>query len=1031
LLISLGWASLIPEKGTPPDKRYGSGMALLNDSELLVFGGRGREGVLFNDLWMFELDNERWSRIYPRSKKVPEPREGAVFVGIGEVAYLFGGKGHNLLFNDVWKFDNNETKWTELEVKGEGPPPGFNFTSWSDNTSFFCVSEGIHYDDEGSESWLFYTTNETWTENCTDPKPKKPNCTDGIIGCAQADTYTFGGISEERGLLNTLYDGTEELSTNWENPPARKKHTLTRVSNYLVLFGGIDEGNNYLGDMWFFDLENDKWHKAPLKGDIPSPRAEHSVVRFEDTLILFGGEGNQGLLNDFYKYNVIAEEWTRLIPEGESITGRKGTCMIEADSKIYIFGGKLESEISNEMWEYDYQQKKLSKMKGFNAPEYGIIYPNCAVIDDREIYVLSGQLGGKALHEVLKYNISNYQWNIAGDTPPNLSATAIVQIGISSFLMLGGKKWPNEATKSCKTFDGTSFKNCNETDDYLLFGAVEYANKSAYYFGGVSFANEDVEQGLSNKLHKIEDIEVMKHCSDGFGGNYCELCPKGNYSSSFGNGFCASCEAGSYNSRKGMTSKNSCLPCESGSFQEEKGKSYCKACPASYYCPAGCDFPQNSRPVITTDQVQPGRKENNTDKIYGVVNIIAILTGSVLMLIFLIWLSSEKIKRLKIIRRLFETDQEEKEDQESFFKKILKIIDLFELEHNYFDGDGPEFQVMYSQRNLTGGIITVIFVLCALLFTGINIVYYIYDNEIEKKSTMSFPALKEEMESFDMEDKKVNFTIKFAYGNECPEPTCNHEGIAFSLEHEELLDGNDSYCGVNLNYTNFKLEETASIDCTFGGNAYTSEVHLSVSSFSSVRNKNSSAAANVSTDDYETVFRGQTPTVFSLIMEPSIFRGVTDDLAKLEPEKESNTYGYHVYHKDKPSPGSTYRIDKLSEDSNLNFKISLTRANSVLITEIDRKQSLITLASSLLGGVFGLLSFLNVFTRNFEKFMNSEWFPSNNVKKSLKGFKRLGENFREIYTDPASGGDSTIAISPLASPQIDLQDSEQDLSRNN
>ena len=780
--------------------------------------------------------------------------------------------------------------------------------------------------------------------------------------------------------------------------------------------------------MWFFDLETDKWHKAFLKGDIPSPRAEHAVVRFEDTLILFGGEGKKGLLNDFYKYNVIAGEWTRLIPDEKAITGRKGTCMVKANSKIYIFGGKLDFGTSNEMWEYDYQQKKLSKMIGFKAPDYGIIYPNCVAINQK-IYVVSGQRGGKALDKVWEYSITKDEWEIRMDITHNLSVTALTQIGKSEFLMVGGKEWPNKATKSCKIFNGSSFDDCPEIDDYLLFGAIEYAGNSTYYFGGVNYANENVEQGLSNRLYKIEIGST--ECSDGFGGDSCELCGEGKYNSDFGDGTCEPCEEGNYNTKKGMTSSKSCLPCEADSFQKEKGQSYCKVCPASYYCPAGCDYPQSYRPVVTTDQAQPGRKENDTDKIYGVVNIIAILTGSVLILIFLIWLSSEKIKRLNIIRRLFETDQVEKEDQESFFKKILKIIDLFELEHNYFDGDGPEFQVMYSQRNLTGGIITVIFVLCALLFTGINIVYYIYDNEIEKKSTMSFPALKEEMESFDMGGKKVNFTIEFAYENECPNlKVCNHEGIAFSSRNQTLTKRN-SLCEVNLNYTNFRLEETASIDCTFEGNAYTSEVRLSVSSFSSVRNEASYAAANVSTLDYRTVFRGKTPTVFSLIMEPSIFRGVTDDLAKLEPEKESNTYGYHVYHKDKPSPGSIYRIDKLSEDSNLNFKISLTRANSVLITEIDRKQSLITLASSLLGGVFGLLSFLNVFTRNFEKFMNSEWFPSNNVKKSLKSFKRLGENFREIYKDPSSGGDSTIAISPLASPQIDLQDSEQDLSRNN
>jgi len=243
LLIALGWASVIPKEGTPPDKRYNSGMALLNSSELLlVFGGRGREGVLFNDLWVFDIGNKSWSRIHPRSKKTPEPREGAVFVGIDEDAYLFGGKGYDLLFQDVWKFDNTQKKWTELEVEGsKGPPPGFNFDSGSDETNF-CVSGGISYEVNQSGSWLFNTSDKTWTDDCSGIETK-PNCDDGIIGCAQVGNYKFGGISQKQGLINSLSNG-KELSPNWENPSARKKHTLTRVSNYLLLFGGIDEGNN-------------------------------------------------------------------------------------------------------------------------------------------------------------------------------------------------------------------------------------------------------------------------------------------------------------------------------------------------------------------------------------------------------------------------------------------------------------------------------------------------------------------------------------------------------------------------------------------------------------------------------------------------------------------------------------------------------------------------------------------------------------------------------------------------------------------
>jgi len=57
----------------------------------------------------------------------------------------------------------------------------------------------------------------------------------------------------------------------------------------LYLHGGTDINKESLNDMWMFSLDNKQWMKVYQRGQIPPPRSGHSLVRHENSIILFGG----------------------------------------------------------------------------------------------------------------------------------------------------------------------------------------------------------------------------------------------------------------------------------------------------------------------------------------------------------------------------------------------------------------------------------------------------------------------------------------------------------------------------------------------------------------------------------------------------------------------------------------------------------------------------------------------------------------------------------------------------------------------
>uniref|UniRef100_A0A3P8UDW8 tRNA wybutosine-synthesizing protein 4 n=1 Tax=Amphiprion percula TaxID=161767 RepID=A0A3P8UDW8_AMPPE len=85
----------------------------------------------------------------------------------------------------------------------------------------------------------------------------------------------------------------QQLVCTGDPPPPRWRHTVTVVRhksrNFLCVFGGKNESEAALGDIFFLDLDQQHWTEIPVEGAAPEPRHSHSACSHNGGLVMFGG----------------------------------------------------------------------------------------------------------------------------------------------------------------------------------------------------------------------------------------------------------------------------------------------------------------------------------------------------------------------------------------------------------------------------------------------------------------------------------------------------------------------------------------------------------------------------------------------------------------------------------------------------------------------------------------------------------------------------------------------------------------------
>ena len=189
--------------------------------------------------------------------------------------------------------------------------------------------------------------------------------------------YFYGGWNDQKYIDYGLLFNVKSLKLIVEQtrdktlPPGRKDHTLCKIGNNCLLFGGFNS-DIHLNDIWILK-SNWEWQKLRVNetsnnddtnvelhdtnDNIPCPRRGHSANVIGSYMYIFGGlYGFTKYLNDLYIYDATQNEWIK--PELIGITRPNPrawhTSNVLDNKQLLIFGGSNgRTSFFNDIWVFD------------------------------------------------------------------------------------------------------------------------------------------------------------------------------------------------------------------------------------------------------------------------------------------------------------------------------------------------------------------------------------------------------------------------------------------------------------------------------------------------------------------------------------------------------------------------------------------------------------------------------------------------------------------------------------------------------
>ena len=108
---------------------------------------------------------------------------------------------------------------------------------------------------------------------------------------------------------------------------------------------------------YLYELEvvGDKWKKHLLKGQHPPGVYCGACAVVGDCLYLYGGDDTEGTLADsLFELNLITKSWRELSRPGTGGPKKKRSCaMVAYNSTLIIYGGEADDGLTNELHMFD------------------------------------------------------------------------------------------------------------------------------------------------------------------------------------------------------------------------------------------------------------------------------------------------------------------------------------------------------------------------------------------------------------------------------------------------------------------------------------------------------------------------------------------------------------------------------------------------------------------------------------------------------------------------------------------------------
>lgn len=120
-------------------------------------------------------------------------------------------------------------------------------------------------------------------------------------------------------------------------PIARADETAVSTGREVVIFGGLDHKDRYLGDGAAYDPTSDAWRSIASE-DAPGPRAWHTAVWTGREMIVWGGDDKDGESRDGAAYDPRTDRW-RTMTEVGAPTARGSHVSVWTGNEMLVWAG--------------------------------------------------------------------------------------------------------------------------------------------------------------------------------------------------------------------------------------------------------------------------------------------------------------------------------------------------------------------------------------------------------------------------------------------------------------------------------------------------------------------------------------------------------------------------------------------------------------------------------------------------------------------------------------------------------------------
>jgi N-acetylneuraminic acid mutarotase len=232
-------------------------------------------------------------------------------------------------------------------------------------------------------------------------------------------------------LYDPVANKWKELFPKGESPGERGRYAACYDAqhNGVWLHGG-SRGGHFFDDLWFFDLEKEKWQQVEADtGPTPFRRREHTLVHDPrgNQLLMFGGlltDFQTQTSNELWAFDLATREWKRL-KTGPSSRFLFGSAFEADGRRLYVIGGltKNATKVPPSLWVYDAALDSWDERTAIGMPR---MFGNSLVFLPRlnGLMGFGGEVKHKESNSETWYDLIKLEWTAATSPTPLAPRTA-------------------------------------------------------------------------------------------------------------------------------------------------------------------------------------------------------------------------------------------------------------------------------------------------------------------------------------------------------------------------------------------------------------------------------------------------------------------------------------------------------------------------------------------------------------------------------------------------------------------------------